>query len=262
MLSRFRIYSRYILACMALLIMAAPACAREIRVGIGFALAPYVIRNGNTGLEVEVIREALALAGHTAKFVYLPNLRLPVAYAQDVVDCVAVNSAYDVQSDSGRKGFHSATTVLYQNFAITTEACRCDIRSVNDLASRKVLGFNNAKKYLGPEYAAIVGKNKLYSELSDQSLQVRMLYTGRVQVVVSDKLIFLWWRSKMIKMFPEESNGLSQPLVFYPIFPSAPRQVTFSDSADRDAFNAGLAQLKKSGRYQVLLDKYTRDNEE
>lgn len=230
--------------------------AQEVKIGIGFALPPYVIKESNSGLEVDIIREALKVAGYDVQFVYLPNLRLPVEFAAGDVDGVAANAAYNLGADSGRVAYASRITATYQNYAITLKDEGIVIKDVKDLGQWNVLAFNNATKYLGPEFVAMAAANSRYSELADQSLQVRMLYSGRVQVVISDKRIFLWWRKKLNQAFFSGSQDLGAALAFHPVFPAAPRRIFFADHAIRDAFNAGLDQIIKSGEYEAILSRY------
>lgn len=237
-------------------VFANTALARELRVGIGFALPPYVISNEDKGLEVDIIRESLAKAGHTARFFYLPNLRLPVEFSQGRLDCVVANVAYDIEKDSGRKGYPSLPTIAFQNYAISLEGNDAGVASVAELRNKHVLAFNNAAKYLGAEFANMAHINPRYTELADQSLQVRMLYSERVEVVISDKRIFQWWRNKLLKSAVVDERMLSRNLVFSPIFPPAPRWVTFATAADRDAFNKGLAELRASGRFDAIVEAY------
>lgn len=236
--------------------MPAAAYARQIRVGIGFSLPPYVIRETGKGLEVEVIRQAFGYMGHEVEFVYLPNLRLPVAFAQGKVDCVATNAAYDIGTDSGRKAYASGLTVVMRNSAITLPRAGIVLERVADLTPHSVLAFNNAPKYLGPEFTAMVMENRRYAELADQSLQVKMLYSGRVQVVVSDRYIFLWWRKILQNSTLAESLDLTPMPLFHDIFPPAPRCVFFSSSSLRDTFNLGLDQLRKRGEFDALVYRY------
>ncbi len=76
------------------------------------------------------------------------------------VDGIAVNSAYDVEKDSNLKVFRSETTIFYQNYAISLTQRQLNINSIEDLADKSVIAFNNAIKYLGPEFASMAIKNK------------------------------------------------------------------------------------------------------
>lgn len=234
--------------------------ARTVKVGIGFALPPYVLRESDSGLEVEIVREAFRRVGHDVEFVYLPNLRLPVEFAEGSVDCVVANKAYNLASDSGRPVYPSFETLAYRNYAITLKRSGHVIRSLDDLCDKRVLGFKNATKYLGEKYAEAVGKNGDYSELSDQSLQVRMLLSGRVQVVISDKRIFKWWRKQLANESVATNLELSAPVSFHPVFPPAPRTVHFGDANLRNAFNQAVRSMRTDGRFQAIMDDYL-DNE-
>lgn len=232
------------------------AQAEEIRVGIGFAIPPYVIKELDSGLEVDIIRSAFEAVGHDVKFVYLPNLRLPVEFALGNVECIAANAAYDLAKDSGRPVYQSEDTISLQNFAITLRRLKLSIDSLKDLEYKQVLAFNNAVKYLGPAYAAVAKANPHYSELADQSLQVRMLYSSRVEVVVADKRIFLWWRDLIVKSNLSGDLDLFTPLTFHPIFPPSPRLVHLNSDSLRQQFNAGLESIRNSGVYDRIIERY------
>ena len=230
--------------------------AKSVRVGIGFTIPPYVIRNIDGGLEVDLIRESFGAVGIHANFVYLPNLRLPVAFADGSVDCIASNVEYDLAKDSGRPVHDSDATVVLRNYAISLEKNGLTITSIGDLADKSVLGFNNATKYLGWEFAEMAEGNRMYSELADQALQVRMLYSDRVDVVISDRRIFLFWR-KQLASNQAAVEGLDQKVVFHPIFPPAVRHVSFGDRELRTLFNRGLRILRETGRVKALETQYS-----
>lgn len=230
--------------------------ARELRLGIGFTLPPYVIREGNRGLEVDIIRASLQKEGYSVSFVYLPNLRMPVEFAQGTVDGIVANATYDLELDSDRKGFVSTPTIAYQNVAISMEKCMCGVESVSELVDKSVLAFNNAMKYLDEEFVAMAKANPEYSELADQSLQVRMLYSGRVQVVISDKRIFQWWRKRLMTDSIGESLDFTARVIYSEVFPPAWRHVTFAHQEDRDAFNRGFEELKSSGEFDTIVNSY------
>lgn len=234
----------------------APGLAAKVRVGIGFAIPPYVIKADDAGVEVDIIREAFKLAGHEAEFLYLPNLRLPVAFAEGHVDCVATNAAYDLGGDSGRPAYCSRTTVVFQNMAVSLEKNGFAIASIGNLTDKRVLAFHNAAKYLGREFAAMAEANPQYSELADQALQVRMLYSGRVDVVVSDQRIFFYWRKQMARSLMAERVDMRLRVVFHAIFPPSPRHVAFRDATLREQFNEGLASLRQCGGDRVIEARY------
>ncbi|WP_158947415.1 substrate-binding periplasmic protein [Pseudodesulfovibrio cashew] len=239
------------------LLFAVDCQARTVRVGIGFAIPPYVIRESHAGIEVDVIRESLKAAGLEVEFVYLPNLRLPVEYAAGNVDGIATNTAYDLAGDSGRETYSSGTTIILQNYAVTLLTAE-PVNSFDDMEDKRVLAFNNAVKYLGPDFGKMTKRNDRYSELADQSLQVRMLYSGRVDVVVADKRILLWWRDKLANSPLAQKLELKKPLRFNAVFPPSPRHVAFADPGLRDAFDRGLDTIRRSGLHAAILQRYLK----
>jgi polar amino acid transport system substrate-binding protein len=42
------------------------AHADEVKVGVSFSIPPYVIQETNSGLELDILRSALAVKGHSA----------------------------------------------------------------------------------------------------------------------------------------------------------------------------------------------------
>ncbi|MEZ7197437.1 substrate-binding periplasmic protein [Pseudodesulfovibrio karagichevae] len=242
----------------AVLLSATAACARVIRVGAGFAIAPYVLRERDAGLEVDLVRAAFQAAGLDAEFVYLPNLRLPLAFSEKEVDCLALSVGYDLAGRTGRRTFASAQTITFRNYAVSLGDRHLSIGSIADLADLNVLGFQDAANYLGPDFAAMARANGRYSELSDQSLQVRMLFSRRVDVVISEKRVFLYWRNRLKNSPAGRAVDLDQSVQFSSIFPAQDRQVVFGEKALRDRFDKGLESIRESGRYDRIVRAYDR----
>ncbi|BCS88264.1 substrate-binding periplasmic protein [Pseudodesulfovibrio sediminis] len=245
-----------LLAMLPILLIVPPCRAETVLVGVGYSMPPYVIRETQSGLEVEIIREAFKAVGHDVEFSYLPNLRLPLALNEGRVDAIAANVAYDVKSEAAVVAFDSEVTLKYHNYAIALADRDVRIIQIDDLKKLRVLGFNNASKYLGPEYAAMAATNANYSEIADQALQVRLLYSKRVDVVIADKRIFLYWRQYLENSQQAAALGMEQQVVFFPVFPPAPRHLSFRSDSLRGQFNAGLDAIRQNGMYATLIKEY------
>ncbi len=96
--------------------VSANANARDVRIGVGLVLPPYVIQETDSGLEVDIIRQALAEVGHRAVFVYLPNPRLSLALATGDVDGVATDRVHDLSREMKHPICCSVTTLTFRNF--------------------------------------------------------------------------------------------------------------------------------------------------
>ncbi|EGB14770.1 extracellular solute-binding protein family 3 [Pseudodesulfovibrio mercurii] len=249
---------------LALVVLAVVLCgsvaasAQAVRVGVGFSIAPYAIRTLDAGLEVDLIRAAFRAAGVETQFVYLPNLRLPLAFAEGDVDCLAISLGYDLAGRTGRRVFYSAPTLTFQNYAVSLASRDLTIASIGDLAGHAVLGFQDAAQYLGPEFAAMARDNGSYAELSDQSLQVRMLFSGRVDVVISELRVFRYWRNRLKSSPVARSVDLNQDVCFSRIFPEQERQVAFADETLCGRFDRGLKAIRDGGKYERIVRSYDR----
>ncbi|MDC0335769.1 transporter substrate-binding domain-containing protein, partial [Pseudodesulfovibrio sp.] len=168
----------------------------------------------------------------------------------------AIHKAYNMHQGAERKGFSSDQTIIFQNYAISQKRDRLIINSINDLSDKRVLAFQDATAYLGPAFAEMAGGNPNYVELANQSLHVRMLSDRRVDVLISDKRIFLWWQKQFRQSIQKPTRAVDQSVVFHPLFPPSPRRVVFIEEKMRDDFNLGLQRLKASGRFEEIIRTY------
>lgn len=218
--------------------------ADEISAAVGMSLAPYIIQQDNSGMEIDIVREALAYHGHTLSLRYPPLKQVPVLYKKNVVD-----AALTVNEQFGLNACLSDVAIHYQNYAITLKKSAITINSLSDLAGKKVIAFQNAKMYLGPRFSEAV-EHAHYSEIKKQANQVNRLFLERDDIAISDKNIFLYYKSKTNKV------DTSEPLVFHSIFAPSAYRVAFRDHDICNDFNDGLKQLKATGRYDEIMARY------
>ena len=228
-------------------ILSAPAAAKEVTVAVGLSLPPYVIQESNAGMELDVVSQALADAGHTIKPLYLPFARVPVAMQDGSAD-----AAITVSESSGIKAAFSDSHITYQNFAISLSKNALKIGKIEDLGAYSIAAFQNAKLYLGDKYKAMADANKRHNELSQQVKQNLLLYSGRADVVVGDRNIFKYYN----KYAKNEGADIAQEVTYHEVFPPTPYKVAFKDQAIRDSFNAALKKMRADGRYDAIMQKY------
>jgi polar amino acid transport system substrate-binding protein len=102
---------------LAIGMMHTAAHAKEIRMAFGLALPPYVISESQSGFELEIIREALALRGHTLKPMFAPLARVPDLLRDKQADA-AERGAPDLVEGQGF--FYSTVpAVHYQDYAVS-----------------------------------------------------------------------------------------------------------------------------------------------
>lgn len=236
---------KHLFLSICMLCIAVTATAKEVTLVAGLSLPPYIIQESNSGMEYDIIKEALAKKGHTLKVKYVPFVRVAVDYKK-------VDGAMTVNESSGAQGQYSDLVITYQNYAISLKEKQVNINTVQDLKDKRIVAFQNATKYLGPEFAIVANGNPDYREQGKQQLQVKMLYAARTDAIVSDINIFKYYRRQVTDM------DTSADVVFHEIFKGTDYKVLFNDAGLRDDFNAGLADLKSSGRYRAITDSYVK----
>ncbi|HLO77963.1 MAG TPA: transporter substrate-binding domain-containing protein [Magnetospirillum sp.] len=234
-----------------MLALLAPLAARadEVVMAVGRSLPPYIIVDEWRGLEYDVVREALAIEGHTVK----PRF---MAFARVVKELEAgmVDAAMTMRPDSGVPVHYSDSHVTYRNIVITLARRNLTINRVEDLAGKSVLAFQNATLYLGPAFKSVADANPRYREEARQAAQPLQLFLDRVDAVVSDRFIFGWFANDAEVKAKVDTT---QALRFHPIFPPTQYHVAFRDSALRDSFNRGLKKLRESGAYDRIVARYS-----
>ncbi|GAB3253945.1 hypothetical protein GCM10027296_21720 [Chitinimonas naiadis] len=218
----------------------------------GEKIPPFCFPQTNSGIELEVIGEALAYKGHVLAPHYYPFARVPVAFKGGQVDAAMTDLGEDMTPFGG---YYGDPAVLYDNVLITLKRRKLSIHKPEDLKGLTVVSFQGAANRY-PQWLNPLKPEGRYIEQSDQEVQVKTLMKGRYDVVLSDRNIFKYFSLQLkrqgFEILPVEEHAFTilNPMDYRPVFRS--KQV-------RDDFNAGLKQLKSSGRYQAIYDKYLKE---
>ena len=221
----------------------------EVTMAFDDRIPPYCFPETNSGIAVEVIREALAYRDHVLKPRYYPVARVPAAFKAGQVDAAMSDMGEDLSAAGGNYG---DSAVRYENVFITLKSRHIEIRRPADLKGLSVIAYPGALiRY--PEWLTAVQSAGNYREQNDQSTQVLTLNQGRYDVVLSDRGIFKYFTLKL-----QREKGLlpkrTQEQTFVAL-KSRDYRTVFRSKAIRDDFNAGLQHEKDSGRYQAIYDK-------
>lgn len=234
------------LLCLATASVSVPVWAKPLDVAVGWTKPPYVIANGNTGFELDLMRSVLQTLGHEMTPLYVPYGRSHTMLKSGLVDITLTMN--------DKLGFNpeqlSDVYVTYQNVALSLKKNQLMLQDLTDLKYHTVVAFQNASLVLGEEYKQAVDESRLYIELPDQKRQVEMLLMGNAAVVVMDINIFIHF-SKQIT----GENKITAVDV-HKLFPASPYRAGFKDPALKDAFNLALANFMASDEYQWLKYKY------
>ncbi len=226
--------------------------AADVLMAFGEKIPPYCFPESDSGIELEVIGEALALRGHRLMPRYYPLARVPLAFRHGEVDAAMTDLGQDLTDQGGHYG---EPAVIYQNVLVTLRNRQLRLEKPEDLKGLSVVAFQGAAKRY-PEWLGATQAAGLYFEQNNQELQVSGLNKGRFDVVLSDKSIFRYFELMLSRTNLFHAKAV-QMHHFVEVNPNDYRPLLRSQQV-RDDFNAGLAHLKASGGYQAIYDSYLK----
>lgn len=220
--------------------------AQVVVIGMG-NFEPYFIAEGETGIFTDIVTAAFKrIPDYQPKYVFgLSNNQLLTVFDRDRLDAVA-----NVFDSGALDACRSDPVFRFRDVAVSTQAAGLKIDTIADLAGHSVVTFEGAKGFFGPEFAAIINPHS-YLEVGKPSLQARMLLGGRYDVTVGDLMIFLQSKSQF-----ESQSQVQTKVVVHDIFPQIYSRMGFKDPVLCIAFNAALAELKASGEYEQIYERY------
>ncbi|MCF6434320.1 MULTISPECIES: substrate-binding periplasmic protein [Pseudoalteromonas] len=218
--------------------------SEQIIVAASPHLPPYVIQKGDDGIQLQILKQAFAQQGITnVKVLYMPNKRAEQQLLSGEVD-IALNFPANLKAL-----VHQSNSLLsYQNVAVSLRENAFKIDQVSDLKGKSVLAFQNAPAFLDAPFKRITKSLLSYEEVVNQEAQIAHLMKRRVDVIVLERRIFLYYLSLY-----ERSNEVL-PFRVHAIFSEAPRPAHFSDALLKAVFDEGLAKIKQNGQYQAIME--------
>lgn len=222
------------------------AAADTLRLGFGTHKPPYIFEGEAKGLEYEIVTAAARNAGFSLQVEYLPMERLHLMLRRGTIDSIAPTN-----EQSGVAAFYSMPHLHYQNAAVALRARNYKIERIADLGRYSVSAFQRARFLLGSEFQRMAENNLHYREEAQQIARNRLLYSGRIEVVIADVRILRYFNREVYTQV-----DVSQPLTWYPLFAPTPYQVGFRLQSQRDRFNEGLASIRASGEYSAIERRY------
>lgn len=222
--------------------------AKAITVAMGFSMEPYVLNNGR-GIVGDLIRESLAKAGFSVRFQYYSNVNAHQLYEDGASDAVGLVKLGMVG------GYYSAPIVTFTNRLINVSKNGVPITELAELQGLRVVGFSNARGYLGEAFAEQVSKARDYREINSQEQQVAALFKGEADVIVADVTIFEYYQKRLINALPNSGDYRGAVTYGY-AFPQRPYHIAFRDEQQQQAFDAGFKQLQASGRVEQIYKQY------
>ena len=223
--------------------------AKEVKMTVAGS-PPYVFAESNTGIVMDILREALAFKGHEFVPVIVPVKRVVYEFKLGNVDAAAISQGLD---EGGKAHYKSETSVTYYDFFFTLAERNLKIQAPEDLNDLKIVSFPIASKVY-PNWLVKVEEESRYTELPDQLAQLKMLYRGRADAVLADENIIKYLANRLASDSGQPKKELTVS--------TSPGNLSsipvFWDQEVRDDFNAGIRHLRETDRYQAIIDKYTK----
>lgn len=223
-----------------------PIAAKQVSVAVGKNKPPYVVQDGSSGFELELIKHFMHNEGHTVEFIFIPFGRTSYILNQGEADIgLTLNHYHDIDHS-----WLSDPYIAYQNFAISLIRNDVKVTSMADLQFHSVVAFQSATTVLGPEYKAMVIGRANYLELPDQENQVLLLLRGSVDIAVMDRNIFHFFKQHSPTYLRDE------PIRYHRLFPKSIYSAGIADDELREAFNRQLKLAIEDGTYQMLIQQF------
>ena len=229
-----------------ILILFSIVSAKEIQVVFPPSTPPYVFENA-TGIAVTIVKEALEYKSHTLNPVFINTKRGIELFNYGYVDATAI-----IKKSSGLKAYYSNPFIEHHNVVFALKSNNYNINDISDMRKYNIIAFQNAKEYLGLEFAKLSRSN--YLEVANQKQAVYKLLKGRTDLVIMDKSIFKYYKKELIAQGKVDKNINVE---IYELFEPSKYKIAFKDKEIRDDFNDGIKYLQTSGRCNEIYNLYS-----
>jgi polar amino acid transport system substrate-binding protein len=212
----------------------------------GLAKPPFILKNQQDGLQLDLIREAFSRENINVNFNAMPLGRNITGFRRMNADgIITLPPSYEHPSL-----FMSKPYINYENVAISLTEDYFNIEKISDLSDKSIIAFQSAKKFLGDEYEEAITYSMDYREVPDQMKQIELLFLRRTEVIILDINIF--------KYFVKTHKNVlfNKPFTLHYIFNERPYSVGFKSEEIRDTFDNSIKMMKENGSYQMVLDNY------
>jgi polar amino acid transport system substrate-binding protein len=236
--------------CLIIILIPFNSHAKNVVMAFSQEIPPYIFENKNKGIEIDIIASALAFKGHTLKPLYFPLGRIPIAFSNQLVDAAMGDMGVDLELHGG---FYAKPAVIYDNVFISLKSRKIAINHPKDLDNLSIVSFQGAEKRY-PNWLSKANKEHRLFTISDQLSQVKLLHLGRYDIALCDRYIFQYF-STQLKINQSFSLRETKEHNFTTVNPSDYRPV-FRDEEIKNDFNLGLLELRKSGKFNKIYERY------
>ncbi|MGY3945244.1 substrate-binding periplasmic protein [Aeromonas tecta] len=237
------------LLCLLLLLHMGPLIAEPLRVGVSFAIPPYVIAQEGRGIELDLLREAFAGSGYEPQFKYLPLERTFRMLEEGKLDAII-----NVKPGMLNHAYLSQSVLTFHNRIFTIN--NPPILRMADLQGLRVSAFQRARQILGNEFTSMADHNPRYEEVARQEGQVQKLLLGRTDAVILEQRVFYYYLAEQIE--DEQNAGRYAPAQIRQseLFAPTHYHFAFRQATQQRWFDRQLTRMKQDGRYERIFAAY------
>lgn len=144
--------------------------------------------------------------------------------------------------------------VEYHNKVISMASSTPAPQAIDDLENLRVLAFPGASLFLGESFRRYAQRSSNYRELENLDDSFVMLFKGRIDALVMDRLGFIYHAN--LKGFDYDNN--SHRIRMGDLFEPVGYKLACSDRAWVEQFDRAKKRLRDSGRYEAILRRNSK----
>lgn len=223
--------------------------ATPLKVGVSFAIPPYVIESNQRGIELDLLKAAFADSGYEPSFEFLPLERTFRLFESGKLDAI-------INVRPGMVDPHVLTqpVITFHNRIFTLRSTH--INTLDDLHSKRVTAFQRARIILGGAFATMANQNPYYEEVAKQQVQVHQLMRGRVDAVVLEERVFYYYLDQLIATAQAGEHYERSQVRQADLFPPTVYHFAFRTADARNLFDKRLEAMRQDGRYHQIFAAY------
>jgi polar amino acid transport system substrate-binding protein len=212
----------------------------KVAVNIGPPWAFYKEGEGVTGIDVEIIRHIFTKHGYNTEFHLLAYKRLIKEFNEGKFD-IASPAAFPSEI-----GYLTTNYLPFKDVVVSLKKHDLTINNISDLTGKTIIAYQYATAVLGSEFENIV-KDANYLEFAEREVQLKLLVHNRTDVVIGERRLLTYINKNL---FPDDE------LTIHPIFITRAYGAITKDKDLQLLFDKELANIKASGVYQQILNKW------
>ncbi len=216
--------------------------AKPLRIGLHLS-APWSFYNADgelDGIEYQLLSRIFRRAGFNVEYELYSYSRLLKQFSDKKLDC-ASPVAIDVAGAS-----YSQDYLPFHDVAVSLRRRELNLDNLFALSDKRIVAYQQATQVLGAEFSRAVSKAS-YLELAERELQLELLFSDRVDLVIGERRVLL----HLAAMLAPQHQLSTHYLFAEKAYPAACWQPVLSD-----VINQGLLQLRQSGEYQQILQRF------